>query len=625
MAKRDKDSDSDSGSSSSGDEWGKKAKKKGKRVKSVKEEEEREEGEVDDDEDDDLDDDDDDDIDEFNDGFDENLMGDEEDQKRLAEMTEKEREQELFNRSEKREVLRTRFEIERKLRLQKRKENQKASKNPDFTEASLRSDERRRNIEAKKKQNSALQGLKEQREKKKAKAQILRAADVYSSSSSSDDDDDDGGRKGSSSSSSSSTDDSDDEGGRGRKHRSRRSDDETADDYDFNLVDLNRIRVTRRQLELWVHSPFFQSTVKDSFVKMGIGCRDGRQIYRVCQVVDVVDGPRVYDLERTKTNKLLKCRHSKDDRNFRLEYVSNGDFVDSEFDEWKQRCLRDGLTFPTRGQVESKRRDIENAMNYRYNDSDIAFMLKEKEKFNKTPKNYAMKKTELMKKKEEAEQNNNHELVHQLQGELDQLEERAKELDKARTHSIAAISYINERNRLKNIAEAEKAILEAQEENKGAEADDPFRRRKCAPQLVHKVAKTKIPDGDKNPDGTPVRVEGKESNGSGVDGVSRVAGGSSVVDGPSRVAGDSFLAKLEVKQERKQSLSPPPDDLFNAHDFDIQIDFDPVGTSMLPTGATVSGNNSFSSIGGHGPTDIKPPSNRRSLNLEEYKRKKGLI
>lgn len=45
---------------------------------------------------------------EFNDGYDENLMGDEEDQKRLAQMTEKEREQEIFKRIEHREVMKTR-------------------------------------------------------------------------------------------------------------------------------------------------------------------------------------------------------------------------------------------------------------------------------------------------------------------------------------------------------------------------------------------------------------------------------------------------------------------------------------------------------------------------------------
>lgn len=47
----------------------------------------------------------------FNDGYDDNLYGDEEDRKRLEMMTEKEREQELFDRMERRNLLRTRSVI----------------------------------------------------------------------------------------------------------------------------------------------------------------------------------------------------------------------------------------------------------------------------------------------------------------------------------------------------------------------------------------------------------------------------------------------------------------------------------------------------------------------------------
>lgn len=46
---------------------------------------------------------------EFDDGYDENLIGDAEDKRRLEQMTEKEREQEIFNRLEKREMMRTRY------------------------------------------------------------------------------------------------------------------------------------------------------------------------------------------------------------------------------------------------------------------------------------------------------------------------------------------------------------------------------------------------------------------------------------------------------------------------------------------------------------------------------------
>lgn len=57
---------------------------------------------------------------EFNDGYDEDLMGNEADRLRLENLSEKERETEIFKRIERRDVMRTRWEIERKLKLAKK-------------------------------------------------------------------------------------------------------------------------------------------------------------------------------------------------------------------------------------------------------------------------------------------------------------------------------------------------------------------------------------------------------------------------------------------------------------------------------------------------------------------------
>lgn len=46
-----------------------------------------------------------------------------------------------------------------------------------------------------------------------------------------------------------------------------------------------------------------------------------------------------------------------------------------------------------------------------------------------------------------------------IQQRLLEIEERANELDKLRTSTISSISYINDRNRKKNVEEAEKAIM----------------------------------------------------------------------------------------------------------------------------------------------------------------------
>merc|ERR1712179_709528 len=115
--KKSSSSSSSSSSSGSGDEWDgdgdsprkkKLTKKKGDKrpISDV------EEGEVSDSESD---------IGEFDYGLDDELMGDDEDRKRLEEMNEKEREEEIFKRAEKREMLKKRYEIEKKLKLQKRR------------------------------------------------------------------------------------------------------------------------------------------------------------------------------------------------------------------------------------------------------------------------------------------------------------------------------------------------------------------------------------------------------------------------------------------------------------------------------------------------------------------------
>ena len=54
----------------------------------------------------------------------------------------------------------------------------------------------------------------------------------------------------------------------------------------------------------------------------------------------------------------------------------------------------------------------------------------------------------------------NHEEVQKLDTKLAELEERAEELDKMRTSTIASIALINDRNRKNNILRAEKGIKE---------------------------------------------------------------------------------------------------------------------------------------------------------------------
>ncbi|KAL3209237.1 hypothetical protein MRX96_009235 [Rhipicephalus microplus] len=302
-------------------------------------------------------------------------------QARLAQMTEKEREQELFNRIEKREVLKTRFEIEKKLRLAKRNEQKRKAKKEEGSSASnkggegvpasSRCKERRRMVEERKdrldKKAQAIKDLKAEREKKRkqlqeqmqkeeeekrksqeeeeAQAQTsrkLKASDIYS-----DDDDDDASDR---------DDEQDDQAGGDtseRRHSSSSSSSSSEDEEPKPQVaatkeEVGKIRLSRHKLERWVHAPFFAKTVIGCFVRIGIGSNNGRAVYRVAQITDVVETAKVYVLGRCRTNKGLRLKHGKQERVFRLEFVSNQDFTESEFLKWKEVMALEGGFFPYR-------------------------------------------------------------------------------------------------------------------------------------------------------------------------------------------------------------------------------------------------------------------------------------
>jgi len=604
-------SSSSSSSSGSGDEWDgdgdsprkkKLTKKKGdKRAMS-----DVEEGEVSDSESD---------IGEFDDGLDDELMGDEEDRKRLEEMNEKEREEEIFKRAEKREMLKKRYEIEKKLKLQKRrsKEEEKMNKTLDTKERSRARKVELDNKTKKTKKSTALDELKKKREEKmqkieeeKKKEEILeekndaehkkkwKTNDIYSSDSSDDDIDKKNRsrspekRRSSSSSSSSSLSSS----SVSSRSRSRSGSPRHKAERISTKEQLEKARLTRHKLERFCHLPTFGKIVTGCFVRIGIGQHEGQSVYRVAEILDVCETAKVYNIGKARTNKGLKLRHGGQERIFRLEFVSNNTFTDMEFDKWKETVMTGGMTLPTTKEMEIREKQIADAMLRKLGDKDINHMIKEKERFMVNPRNYAMYKSRLIKDRDNAVQAGDEALTEELNAKLAAIEERAEELDKARSSKISSIALINDKNRKRNIERAEMGIRqEMARKKKEGEVNDPFTRRKTAPVLATSVLKKKeIPD----------------------------------------VITSEFLAEYAKKQKeekevKKEETEPevksetdakkdPVDDLFSAHDFDITIDLG------------VSGQNSAANVNLKPVTNIKPTTGpKKSLNLADYKKKRGLI
>ncbi|CAL8274212.1 unnamed protein product [Merluccius merluccius] len=536
----------------------------------------------------------------FRDGYGDDLMGDEEDRARLEQMTEKEREQELFNRIEKREVLKRRFEIKKKLKTAKKKEKEEKKKKQEEeqekrklsqvqdTQVVMSHNKERRSKRDEKldKKSQAMEELKAEREKKKnrtaellAKRQPLKTSEVYSDDEEEEEEDDDKSSVKSDRSSRSSSYDEDEKEETPPKSQPVSLPDE-----------LNRVRLSRHKLERWCHMPFFSKTVTGCFVRIGIGNSSSKPVYRVAEIVDVVETAKVYQLGTTRTNKGLQLRHGGDTRVFRLEFVSNQEFTDNEFMKWKEAMIVASMQVPTLDEVTKKEQSIKEAMNYKFNDKDIEDIVKEKDRFRKAPSNYAMKKTQLFKDKAMAEESGDGDKAKGIQDELNELEERAEALDRQRTKNISAISYINQRNRSWNIVESEKALV-AEGQNAKNQQMDPFTRRQCKPTMVSNARDPSVH--------AAILAHLNQKYGSG----------SSIMD-------PNALDKNKASQREKdanKSSSDLSEDLFKVHDFDVKIDL------QVPNAEAKSLSVSSNAL------PVKDGAPRRSLNLEDYKKRRGLI
>ncbi|XP_023324636.1 RNA polymerase-associated protein RTF1 homolog [Eurytemora carolleeae] len=570
----------------------------------------------------------------------------------LEDMTEREREEELYKRAEKREELKKRFEISQKLKKQNKNKNLERRESGS-DEGELREDREDREdrddaaylaesgsrkkgyeekygskfnalseLKAKREEKERKEKMREEKQKKKSrkkesesesgsdyeklgrrkKKKVLKASEIYSSSSS--DDGDNVRRKTSSEHSSSSVSSISESGGESDTERQNSKKTVKKAMHLDTVEELEKIRLSRFKLDKFCHLPCFKKTVVGCFVRIGIGknAETNKDVYRCCEIMDICETGKVYNVMKTKTNIGLKLRFGKDTRIFRLQFVSNQAFKESEFTNWKKACHEGNILLPTVAHREQKEKDIKYALEYRFSSYDVEKILASKGKFNQSPKNFAMYKAKLMKERDMAETAGDTEKVAKLTQDLDTLEEKAEDLDRKRTSTISTISLINDRNRKNNVARAYTGI-QADEERRRREGDidDPFTRRKTKPKLGF-AGKNKEPEMTsellKKLELEKAKSEKKEKEKTPL----------SILPPPvdiSKLAGSKDMSGIRPKL-----------DIFDAHNFELDINVDGIqATPVTP------------SINLKPVTAIETPAGplKRSLKLDEWKKKRGII
>jgi len=357
---------------------------------------------------------------------------------------------------------------------------------------------------------------------------------------------------------------------------------------------------------------FFKKIACGCFVRIGIGLNQGNSIYRVAEVLDVVETSKVYTLGSTKTNKGFKLRHGEEERTYRLEFVSNQLFTDIEFSRWKESMIKENLRLPTQAEIEVKSKELQAYNTYRFTDSDIDYIINEKKRFSQKSDKIAEKKIELLKEREEAEQMNELDRVKEIDQIINDLNEKSTDLNIKRNGNFNLLAAINQRNRELSNLKVEEAMRNDYERAK-EQKDDPFQRRKGYLNVSEALRKKPILSSEQKAAVESASAKEKAEQ------LSKANAASTIKKSDSSALFEDLLAPPKAvltNSINDLAKAHNPNDLFQAHNFEININLTvPYNTSSQLTPA-LSGN-IFNQSSSH--------LSRRGLNLDEYKKKKGLI
>ncbi|KAF8360151.1 hypothetical protein PRIPAC_98141 [Pristionchus pacificus] len=116
------------------------------------------------------------------------------------------------------------------------------------------------------------------------------------------------------------------------------------------LEELKLTRLSRFKLARFVHAPFFNKTVIDCYVRIGVGKLLGnpnKDNNKIAQVIDVIETDKVYNEESAKTKN------------------------NQELQEWMSTMRRHNRSLPTMGDIHKKMKDIASPVEHNYTNDEV--------------------------------------------------------------------------------------------------------------------------------------------------------------------------------------------------------------------------------------------------------------
>lgn len=243
--------------------------------------------------------------------------------------------------------------------------------------------------------------------------------------------------------------------------------------------DIKEITIRRSKLAKWFMEPFFEELIVGCFVRVGIGKSKTGAIYRLCLVrnVDATDPNKQYKLENKMTYKYLNVVWGNESTaaRWQMAMISDGPPLEEEYRQLLREVERHGGRMPTKQDVLEKKEALQKAKTFVYSAATVKQMLQEKESSLSRPLNVAAEKDRLRRQLEIAQSKHDEAEVERIKARLQQLEaSRQTQGKNTKAHRLAEM---NKRNRVENFKNASGLKAANAMLKEGDAGYDPFSRR----------------------------------------------------------------------------------------------------------------------------------------------------
>ncbi|CAL1372742.1 unnamed protein product [Linum trigynum] len=243
--------------------------------------------------------------------------------------------------------------------------------------------------------------------------------------------------------------------------------------------DIREITIRRSKLAKWLMEPWFDDLIVGCFVRVGIGKSRSGPIYRLCLVrnVDAADPDRPYKLENKTTYKYLNVVWGNESSaaRWQMAMISDSLPTEEEYKLWKKEVEKTNGRMPSKQDILEKKEAIKKSNSYVYSAATVKQMLQEKKSASTRPLNVAAEKDRLRREMEVAAGRNDLAEVERIQARIRELEASrlAQEVDK----KAVKLAEMNRKNRVENFRNASELKPIKSGLKAGEAGYDPFSRR----------------------------------------------------------------------------------------------------------------------------------------------------